>query len=353
MPTGKTGFQLPGSMVPVETTDHEQAHSCSSSWGIFTPAKLNLYLEVLGRRADGFHALETLMVPVRIYDQLRWQDSESGKLSLRVSSLATSSQRQDQLLGTNDNNLVLRAARLLATTAGIAPRGQFGLVKRIPIQAGMGGGSSDAAAALTLANQAWGLNYPQEQLLSLAAELGSDVPFFLDGCSHHFQSCRAAVCRGRGELIEPIRHLSKLHFVILKPPAGLSTAEVFGLVRPCDVTGKASAVSSQAVPTQALSSHNRLSQLIESLQSGNLAAAGLLMRNRLESAAVKIAPWLVQLRKIFSNLGCYGHFLTGSGSAYVGLMRSGAHARHTAHRLSSMDLGSDMKSSSVFVTSTC
>ena len=148
-------------------------------WEIFAPAKLNLYLEVLGPRADGFHALETLMLPVRVYDRLSWRgsgaagadeyvaDADEG-LSLRVRNLLPGSSHASHnppLLGDDNDNLVLRAARLLAKTAGISPSGRFDLVKRIPIQAGMGGGSSDAAAALKLANAAWGIGYSQEQLL--------------------------------------------------------------------------------------------------------------------------------------------------------------------------------------------
>jgi len=159
-------------------------YKVGSAWEIFAPAKLNLYLEVLGPRADGFHALETLMVPVRVYDQLLWHDCDGpatgDQLTLRVRSVLSNRGQADLHLSDVSNNLVLRAARLLAETAGIAPRGRFDLIKRIPIQAGMGGGSSDAAAALLLANQAWGIGYSREQLQPLAAQLGSDVPFFLN-----------------------------------------------------------------------------------------------------------------------------------------------------------------------------
>ncbi len=316
-------------------------------WEIFAPAKLNLYLEVLGPRADGFHALETLMLPVRVYDRLSWRgsgaagadeyvaDADEG-LSLRVRNLLPGSSHASHnppLLGDDNDNLVLRAARLLAKTAGISPSGRFDLVKRIPIQAGMGGGSSDAAAALKLANAAWGIGYSQEQLLPLAAQLGSDVPFFFGK--------GAAICRGRGELIEPVARLPKLHFVVVKPAASLSTAEVFGrLPERTETTAELAA-----------SSHSRLSELIATLQRGAIAAAASKMTNQLESAAASLSPWLGELREtlpeIFSKTGCLGHFMTGSGSAYVGVMRSATQARQTARRLAARSLGN------VFATSSC
>ncbi len=317
---------------------NETGRPTGAAWKIQAPAKLNLYLEVLGPRADGFHALETLMVPVRVYDQLSLQGlnrSSSGEgLSLRVRNLLPNSNLAAELLGDDNDNLILRAARLLAKTAGVAPLGRFDLVKRIPIQAGMGGGSSDAAAALMLANAAWQINYPQEQLLPLATQLGSDVPFFLN---RYFESPRAAICRGRGELIEPVNRLPKLHFVIAKPASGLSTAEVFGQLEPYSKTAEELAASSRT----------RLLELITSLQSGAIAAACDQMTNRLESAAARLAPWLVELRETFSEMGCLGHFMTGSGSAYVGVMRSSTQARRTARQLAARNLGN------VFATSTC
>ncbi len=333
-------------------------HKAGSAWEILAPAKLNLYLEVLGSRADGFHALETLMVPVRVYDQIFWQADDTSSsddgLSLRVRNLLPLSNRSDQLLDDVDDNLVLRAARLLAKIAGIAPNGRFDLIKRIPIQAGMGGGSSDAAATLLLANAAWDIGYSQEQLMPLAAQLGSDVPFFL---GHYFRSHSAAICRGRGELVEPVTRLPQLHFVVVKPAAGLSTAEVFGqLPARTETNAELAALS-----------HIHLSELIARLQSGAIASAAHKMTNRLEAAAARLAPWLAELREIFSNTGCVGHFMTGSGSAYVGVMRSATQARRTAHRLAAMYFGTENfeneklesgnlesgKMGSVFATSSC
>jgi len=303
-----------------------------SAWEVSAPAKLNLYLEVLGPRADGFHELETLMAPVRIYDQLRWTGSLPGQpaiapgVTLRTRCGLPMGASEAGIFPSGDSkNLVLRAAELLARTAGVEPSGRFELYKRIPIQAGLGGGSSDAAAALLLANAAWGIGYSRRRLAELAAELGSDVPFFL--------TPGAAVCRGRGERLEPVAALPHLHFVVVKPKVGLSTADVFAQLRD---EARATARSSSA----------RLKRLLEALGRGAVGEAGRLMTNRLESAAARLTPWIDRLRGEFARCGCLGHFMTGSGSAYVGVMRSARQTRSIACLLAGMDLGNVLATSS-------
>ena len=113
-----------------------------SAWEVLAPAKLNLQLEVMGRRDDGFHELETLMVPVRIFDQLRWKAGDS--LNLRIRNLASRPSATIESCCPVEDNLVLRAVRLLAKAAHVKPYGTLDLWKRVPSQAGMGGGSSDA-----------------------------------------------------------------------------------------------------------------------------------------------------------------------------------------------------------------
>ena len=298
-------------------------HKIGSAWEVHAPAKLNLYLDVLGSRTDGFHELETLLVPVRIYDQLFWSPSPGATAgtSLRIHSLLQRGSPESASVDAGADNLVCRAADRLAKAAGIEPQGTFDLYKRIPAQAGLGGGSSDAAAALVLANTAWGIGYPRERLAELAADVGSDVPFFLsDG---------AAVCRGRGERVQQVLGLPRLHFVVVKPPASLSTSAVFG-------AWKASGAPPGGVAT-----------LIESLRGGALAEAGRRMVNRLETAAAALSPWIERILGELAKQSLNGHLMTGSGSACFGLARSAYHARKVARLLSGRELGS------VFATSSC
>jgi len=318
-----------------------------SAWEIFAPAKLNLYLEVVGPRAKGFHPLETLMVPVRIYDQLRWIDYPTGTAKrsetpgdrLQIENFLASDRSSDSQLEIQADNLVLKAVHKLAQIAGVEPRGSFQLIKRIPIQAGLGGGSSDAAAALLLANKAWKINYSRQRLSQIAAGIGSDVPFFL--------SSGPAICRGRGEQVDPIAGLPRLHFIIIKPPVGLSTPKVFEQLTVSDLSASDLQTASSA----------RLNLLVEALRKGAVANAGQWMLNRLENAAEQLSPWIAQLRGIFSQLGCWGHFMTGSGTAYVGLMRSARQARTVARSIAGMSIAgmpnTRLGMGSVFATSTC
>jgi len=205
-----------------------------------------------------------------------------------------------------DDNLAVRAARKLREVSGVTAGATIRLVKRIPLEAGLAGGSSDAAAALVAANIAWGLDWPLERLTPIAAELGSDVPFFLQS--------RPAICRGRGERIEPQERLAPLAFVIAQPPAGLSTAAVYAQCRPAQ-------------------SPRSTSALVDAWRYGRTAEVGRRLFNRLEEAAARISPWIDRVRNEFNKLDFLGHQMTGSGSGYFGLCRHARHARRLAAAL--------------------
>ncbi len=176
-------------------------------------AKVNLHLEVLGRRPDGYHEVRTLLQSVDWYDDLEAEAAHEGELNLEV--------EPDGAAPTGDDNLVLRAARLLWASCGSRPGARLRLVKRIPSGGGLGGGSADAAAALVLLDRLWSLGVPPEVLHSLAAMLGSDVPFFLHG--------GLALGVGRGDEVYPLPDLREpLHVVIAAPPVEVPTAEVYG-----------------------------------------------------------------------------------------------------------------------------
>jgi 4-diphosphocytidyl-2-C-methyl-D-erythritol kinase len=289
------------------------------------PAKLNLYLDVLGRRADGFHELETVMVPIRLFDTLTLLPNRSDVagsvgdilLDVRLSGALGRSDVQDSI-PKDDSNLVVRALRLLQEQSGCHLGARVGLVKRIPSTAGLGGGSSDAAMALRLANRGWGINWDTHRLAEVAAEVGSDVAFFLMGGS--------AICRGRGERIEPIAAVAGMHFVVVKPPAGLSTAEVYREYarqrtgRNCD-------------------RGQTLAEFILAASRGRQNGCVRHMWNGLEQAASSLSPWVDKLRMEFDRLGFVGHQLSGSGSSYFGVCRHAQHARRLANILRTRQLG--------------
>jgi 4-diphosphocytidyl-2-C-methyl-D-erythritol kinase len=295
------------------------ARTSGLAWEVLAPAKLNLYLEVLGRRADGFHELDTVMTPVRIFDSLRWTPSPPAETAFSLRYDSSTPRELQTAAPADDTNLAWRAFAALASAAGIEPTGQVTLVKRIPVQAGLGGASSDAAAALSLGNAAWGLGFGRGRLAELAAELGSDVPFFLAG--------GPAICRGRGERVAAI-DLPRLNVVVVKPPAGAPTAAAFHLLG----AGPLSPVAAQ-------DSRVRAADLVDNLRRGRLARAARQMVNRLQDAAARLCPTIERICAALARCGCVGPMVTGSGSACFGLACSARHARQVARQLSSWKLG--------------
>lgn len=175
-------------------------------------AKVNLWLNVVGRRADGFHLLDSLVAFTDLADELEVEPSST--LSLEVVG------PQAPALAGDPDNLVLRAARLLAGRAGLAPRAALRLTKRIPVAAGLGGGSADAAAALLALVELWRVAMPQEELFDLAAALGADVPMCLAG--------RPALATGIGERLAPVPALPACAILLVNPGVALPTPAVFG-----------------------------------------------------------------------------------------------------------------------------
>lgn len=180
------------------------------------PAKINLHLEVVGRRPDGFHELRTLFQSVGLWDTLCGWPAEEGLLELEIDPQG--------VVGSGPDNLVLRAARALWHETGRRPGARLRLGKEIPVGGGMGGGSADAAGALILLNQLWSLNLPTAELRRLAADLGSDVPFFLQG--------GFALGVGRGEEVFPLDDLPPLGVALVVPALEVSTPEVFKRLQP-------------------------------------------------------------------------------------------------------------------------
>ena len=175
---------------------------------VLAPAKLNLFLHITGRRADGYHLLQSVFMLIDWCDTLHFDVKLDGSI-----------QRFDLNTPLPTDDLIVRAARALQTASGTSLGAEIRIDKQIPAQAGMGGGSSDAASTLLALNKLWGLNWPLSKLLPLGLALGADVPFFLYG--HN------AWVEGIGEKISPVLVPSS-RFVVVKPNAGIETARIFG-----------------------------------------------------------------------------------------------------------------------------
>lgn len=267
-------------------------------------AKVNLFLRILGRRPDGFHDLASIFQAIELADTLAFE-VQAGRddLNLRCTDLA---------MPDGQDNLIAKAYRLLRERYGDRI-GQPGVVcrveKRIPIGAGLGGGSADAAGALVGLDCLWALGLSREELLALATELGSDVPFALIGGT--------ACVSGRGEVIEPIEGSPEMHFVIAIPPFGVSTAEAYGW------WDKAHPVTPDA-PTPA-EVRNLWSM---ALRDGSYAQY---LHNDFEPLVFAGHP---DLRRMADRLRSPGAIpvLTGSGSALITLVADHAAALETAQR---------------------
>jgi len=273
---------------------------------VLAPAKLNLFLEILGKRPDGYHDLESLMVTVDLYDTLTLVDDPSGEVTLRC---------DDPSLPTGPDNLVIKAAQRLKESSGTTRGVAITLNKAIPAQAGLAGGSSDAASTLIGLDRLWDLQSSPETLDQIAASVGSDVAFFRQG--------PVAVCRGRGEIVEPWPIFEPLHFVLVCPPVGVSTAAVYrNVVLPETPRG--------------------VGEVLEALELGDLTKLGRSLFNRLQPVAERLEPSLGAVEAALAGLVgplLNGSLMSGSGSAYFGLASDRDAAVEAARRLATLGLG--------------
>ncbi len=273
-------------------------HRDSAGLVVRTPAKVNLHLEVLRRRDDGYHELATLMVAVNLYDTLEFTEDPSGAVRLQCD--------RDNL-STGPDNLICRAAELVRRRAGHAGGVTIRLRKRLPLAAGLAGGSSDAAATLAGLNRLWNLGWDRAVLAELGGELGSDVPFFF--------ATPAAWCTGRGEQVEPLVLGRPLDFVLVCPPVGLSTAEVF---------------RNLTVPVEPLSGK----EVRAAARTGDVEELGRLLHNRLQPAAERLCPAVASAYERLARLGPAGQLMSGSGSTVYALCRDAGEALRITRTLS-------------------
>ena len=276
------------------------------------PAKLNLFFEIHGKRPDGYHDVCSLCCPIHVFDTLFFEPQDSPEIAFTCEPGENTVTTCD--IPSGPDNLVVKAVELVRKRCDIPSGCRIRLIKRIPSRSGMGGGSSDAAAAIRLACQAWKLTLSQNEMMSLGSELGSDVPlFFIDGPSLGY---------GRGELVKPVCMTTELFFFVVKPPEGISTADAF---RACSVNQITDSRSPE--------------QLLRGLKSGDTQEIASGMFNRLEVPAQQLCPKIGQIRDMFEKLDCLAHQMTGSGTAWFALCRSIMQARQLALPLRQAGIG--------------
>ena len=264
-----------------------------------TPAKINLGLFILGKRPDGFHDLETLFQMVSLYDTVELELLE-GKIELVC---------DDPRVPTDESNLMIRAARLLQEA--VPEKAGLGchmvLKKKIPMGAGLAGGSGNAAGVLMGLNRLWDLKLESAELSKIAAQLGSDIPFFLCAPS--------ALGQGRGERLTPLQPSEKFHVVLVFPRVSMSTAEVY-----------------RALSFDLTKNPKNIKILREFFSQSNIASLGAHLHNDLEPVVIKRLPVIASIKQKLDSLNADGTLLSGSGSAVFGIFEDSQRAQEAYAR---------------------
>lgn len=250
-----------------------------------SPAKVNLFLRVLGKRADGYHEISTLMQPVSLFDELEISVSEGEGIAVVSDSVEAPG---------GEENLAYKAARVFLQSTAIRRRVEIAVKKVIPVGAGLGGGSSDAATVLMALNEMAGIWLPDGALMEMAARLGSDVPFFiLKG---------PALAGGRGEKLKRA-YLPALHYVLINPGFHVSTAWVYSSLGLTKVGENNNLLYSYEVPAS---------------WEGVVQA----LANDLEAVTFKQYPEISGLKEMLKGAGALGTLMSGSGPTVFGVFRS-------------------------------
>ena len=271
-------------------------------------AKINLGLDVLRRREDGYHEVKMIMQTVDIYDVLTFVKAPADVFRLSVDSAQ---------IPDDDNNLVLKAARLLFTTAGIDAGVEVTLQKNIPVAAGMAGGSTDAAATLIGLNALYDLRFTTEQLQEIGVKLGADIPYCIMGGT--------ALSQGIGEILRPLPAPPRAHLVIAKPDLMISTKYVY-----------------ENLYANSLKVHPNIDGMIEALSNQDLIKMCSLMGNVLETVTEKENPIITQIKDLMKEQGATGALMSGSGPTVFSIFTEEEKARSCFQKIQEENLAKQL-----------
>lgn len=269
------------------------------SWPLEMPArgKINWNLDITGQREDGYHLLDSLMQPIALCDWLYFKTDDH--LSLEVGGMND--------VPADENNLVLKAANALRQYAGIDKGAKIYLEKCIPMGAGLGGGSADAAAALRGLCNLWDLEIDEEELMQIGLTIGADVPFCLLDAP--------ARAQGIGEILTPVPCCSTFPLILIQPCSALSTKEVFQAYH-----------QSSAEPSC-------MAQCLKGLENGDLSLLNAHAKNALEQASIPMRPEIAQAKDALTAHGAIVSRMTGSGSVVFGAFQDQQAAKRAWHAL--------------------
>lgn len=278
-------------------------------------AKVNLALDVLRRRPDGYHYVKMIMQNLDIYDELEFEviarDTEDVRIDLTVNK---------EGIPTDDRNLVYKAIAILFEAFNIKSHIAVNLIKNIPAEAGMAGGSTDCAAALKAVNTLYNLGLTTDDLMKYGVKLGADVPYCILG--------RTAISEGIGEVLTPIKGLPPVHVLVAKPPVNVSTKEIYTNLK-----------------ANELKHHPDVDGMVEALESQNLSAIAERMENVLETVTVNMHPEIEELKALMKDQGALNAIMSGSGPTVFGLFEDKDKVWETAMMISDKELAPE-----VFIT---
>ncbi|ANU54818.1 4-(cytidine 5'-diphospho)-2-C-methyl-D-erythritol kinase [Acutalibacter muris] len=263
--------------------------------------KINLTLDVVGRREDGYHLLDTVMQTISVWDELEIQHSRQPGVHLQCNR---------ESLPTDSKNTAFRAAKFFLEDRGLQNEGVYIFIKKhIPSRSGMGGGSADAAAVLRGLNEMYETKLSAEKLMELGVKVGADVPFCVIG--------GAARCTGTGAQVEPIAPMPECWLVVCKPPTGMSTPRAYALLDQYPLS------SIQATP-----------RMLEAMAVGSLKRIGRSLANRFDET-LRMAP-VRALKRAMTDAGALGAMMTGSGSSVYGIFETEQRAREAMEQMVGM-----------------
>jgi 4-diphosphocytidyl-2-C-methyl-D-erythritol kinase len=260
---------------------------------VLSPAKLNLVLDVSGKRPDGFHELKTIFERISLSDRITLTRLKGSKINIRCTH---------PHVPRGPKNLVYKAAMMLARDFSISEGLDINIIKNIPVAAGLAGGSSNAAAVLTGLNRLWQLGLNTKELSTYASRLGSDVAFFIYDSAY-------ALGTGRGELIKPLAIKTKLWHLLVTPRVKMLTKDVFGRLK-LNLTNK----------------KDNVNILLPFLRKGDLLRLAGALSNDLEPAILSLRPDFIKLKKKLIDAGAIGAGFSGSGPSVYALAESHKHA---------------------------
>ena len=267
-------------------------------------AKINLGLDVVRRREDGYHEVRMIMQTIHLYDLLEIQKIREPEIQI-VSNLS--------FLPVNENNLVYKAARLLQEEFALTDGISIKLTKRIPVAAGMAGGSTDAAAMLYAMNQLYDLGLSRRELMKRGVQIGADVPYCL--------MRGTALAEGIGEKLTPLPPMPKCQILIAKPPISVSTKMVYEKLDSCEIK-----------------EHPDIDGILDGLKNQDLEQVAASMGNVLEKVTVEAYPVIAQIKECMMEAGALGAMMSGSGPTVFGIFRDRRTAKEAFTKVKAQNL---------------